>query len=214
MKTINDIRSGDRFGDLIVGRETVREGSRLRYWLCRCVCGRQKAIKGTNLTSGMTKSCGCGIGKATKRVHTRHGSYKTKEYQIWATMKDRCFNSNNKKFHLYGGRGITVCDRWRHSFENFIADMGVRPTSRHSIDRIDGNGNYEPTNCRWATYKEQGNNTRANHLLSFRSLTLTVTQWAEHLNVNKKTLDFRLRSGWSVEKVLSEPVRKRRPNRA
>jgi len=124
-------------------------------------------------------------------------------------MKNRTTNSNNKSFHRYGGRGIKVCNRWSKSFENFIKDMGQRPTKNHSIDRIDNDGNYTPVNCRWATKKEQSNNTKTNRFITFNHETKTIAEWARKLNINYVTLLRRLSNlNWSIEKSLTTPVQK------
>jgi hypothetical protein len=123
-------------------------------------------------------------------------------------MKNRCFNVNGEDFHLYGGRGVTVCDRWRDSYPAFLADMGPRPSPAHSIDRFpDPNGNYEPGNCRWATMKEQQNNRRNNHRVTHGGLTLTVTDWSLRTGLSRQLIRYRLSHGWSVERALASPSR-------
>ncbi len=159
-------------------------------WLFQCDCGRKVIISAANVKRGNTMSCGC-LHKeiATRQVvgyNTIHGKCRTPENLTWNRMLNRCYNPANPKYKNYGGRGITVCERWRgeHGFENFLTDMGERPSSKHSIDRIDVNGNYCPENCRWATAKVQANNMTTNILISYRGKTQTLSQWCDELNLS------------------------------
>jgi len=127
------------------------------WWLCLCDCGNSKKVLGTNLKRGTSFSCGCLRSELLRRSKQTHGMTLTSEFNIWNGMRKRCLNKNNKDYKNYGGRGIKVCDRWLNSFENFYVDMGGRPSAKHSIDRINNDGDYEPSNCRWATAKEQQN---------------------------------------------------------
>ena len=141
----------------------------------------------------------------------RHG-YKTagkysSEYSIWMNLRSRCYNPKNTRYDMYGGRGITVCQRWRDDFMNFLEDMGRRPSSDHSIDRIDNDGNYEPSNCRWATRSEQARNRRSSRFLEFGGRRITLAEWAEEIGIDKRTLHIRLKAGWSIERALTEPLR-------
>jgi hypothetical protein len=124
-------------------------------------------------------------------------------------MKARCYRPTKKHFAKYGGRGVTVCDRWRDSFEMFLADMGQRPSAKHSLDRKDVNGNYEPSNCRWATKIEQANNTSRNKFIEFNGKTMTVSQWASSMGCAEQTLANRLKSGWPIEDALTRPVNRK-----
>lgn len=159
MKTVTDI-VGLVFADLTVVKRSPTKLKRT-LWECICVCGNTTIVDGTKLKSGHTKSCGCYLKRFCK-THGEAGANRSKEYSTWAAMIKRCRNKNDKKYKHYGGRGIRVCDRWL-KFENFIEDMGVRPPGRLSLDRYPNNdGNYEPENCRWATYSQQNYNKRKN----------------------------------------------------
>lgn len=159
-----------KFVDLtghVFGRWTVIERSpENRYgkpaWVCLCDCGTTATVAGSVLRMGESLSCGCYKREVSannmKVVATTHGMHNTPEYFRWMSMKLRCYCKTHFAYHRYGGRGITVCDRWLHSFENFIADIGERPSTKHSLDRVNNDGNYEPNNVRWATAKEQANN--------------------------------------------------------
>lgn len=156
---------GQRFGRLLVIEEFPAEpGLGYRRARCRCDCGVESIVAVTSLRAGLTRSCGCAIREATRARSLRHGECtdrkRTPEFRAWVGMKTRCLNVNVKSFPNYGGRGIVVCPRWLHSFENFLADMGRRPSPKHSIDRFDNDGPYAPDNCRWATPHEQRLNQR------------------------------------------------------
>ena len=179
-------------------------------WLCECNCGTEKIILGSNLKRGHTKSCGCLLreGNNTTHGHSKKGKI-SKTYDSWHSMIQRCTNPNNIAYHDYCGRGITVCKRWL-KFENFLEDMGEVPIG-YSIDRIDNDGNYCKSNCRWSTRSEQQRNTTRNHMISFRGKTQCLAAWAEEFHINYSTLCSRIFIyGWSIKKALTTPVKKRR----
>lgn len=185
------------------------------YYLCDCRCGNTKIVSYSNLTCGHTRSCGC-ISRelSSKRAEqnltgrTTHGMKGTKEYNAYYHMKSRCYNKNNEQYPYYGGRGITVCDRWKDSFENFYADMGPSPSKKHTVDRKNSNGNYEPANCRWATRLVQSRNRGSfNRIIEFRGESMCLSAWAERVGLSSGCIRLRLESGWSVERALTTPAR-------
>jgi len=140
-----------------------------------------------------------------------HGMSETPEHIAWLNMKSRCFNPNNKQYSDYGGRGITICDRWLNSSQNFLADMGTKPSPKHSLDRIDNNADYSPKNCRWATKAEQVNNKRNNKpLITIGNETWTIVQWANKMGYGKTVIQGRLKMGWSDYKAVMTPVKQRK----
>lgn len=145
------------------------------------------------------------------RRNYRHGRVGTREYLSWQKMKSRCLNTGDKAFPNYGGRGITICEQWLGAlgFETFWKNLGPRPSIKHSLDRIDNNGDYSPENCRWATAQEQANNRRSNVLLNFAGKTMNMSQWAKVLGIDKDIIQSRLkRRGWSVERALTQVPRR------
>ena len=191
------------FGNLLV-ESYDREKHK---WLCLCSCGEKHYASTGHLNAGSIVSCGHYGRLKTKERSTTHGMTNTKVFRAWSSMRDRILNTNNRKYPLYGGRGIKVCDRWLHSFENFYTDVGDSPTPKHTLDRIDSNGDYEPKNVRWATYTEQNNNRSLNNLVSFNGKTKTIAQWSKQYGLLWETLKARLSNGWSVEKALTTRVR-------
>lgn len=195
------------------GRWTVmafdQRKSKASYWFCKCSCGTEKSINGQSLRRGLSRSCGCLNDEVRPTNNLTHGHTRnheaTPEYNCWLHIKSRCYRETNKCFHRYGGRGITVCDRWLESFENFLADMGERPSDGHSIDRIDPDGNYEPSNCRWATYQEQNRNRRSNRMISLNGEEVPLVEACERLNVDYHLVRDRVLRGWSFDRAIAEP---------
>ena len=207
MSAFKDL-TGKKFGRLTVVSCAGRNIRKQAMWTCRCSCGNEKVIAAFNLQQG-TKSCGC-LQKESVRTFSRKHGYASKVarpaiYTAWRSMIDRCYYPRLAAYKNYGGRKIKVCRRWRHSFVNFLADMGEPPTEKYSIDRIDNNGNYEPGNCRWATRIEQQRNKRTNRMLTFNGETHCSAEWNEKLRLPHGTITRRLFSGWSVEQALSIP---------
>lgn len=174
------------------GRLFVRSYCGDGLWECVCDCGN--VVKRSAGSLRLNKECSCGC-KQTKFI-AKHGLSDEKIYHIWRGMINRCYNPTSESYCIYGKRGIEVCERWRgeHGLVNFLADMG-EPTTEQSIDRIDVNGNYEPSNCRWATMKEQANNKRNNKYITCNGLTKTVAQWADETGIKAATLHYRLKIG-------------------
>lgn len=202
--------NGMRFGRFTVITQIDRPRGRSgRWWLCKCDCGATRKNSTHSLMHGIVVSCGCKHREITRLIgfkNRRHGKTGSPAHNCWKRIRQCCLNPDCHKYHLYGGRGITVCDRWRDSFEAFYADMGDPPTAQHSIDRKDNNGPYSPGNCRWATRKEQANNTRLNHFLPLNNQLKTISQWADVIGIHQDTLWARLHNGWSITKTLTTPL--------
>lgn len=217
MKNSILITAGDVFGRLTVIREVSPKvsGKQVQRCVeCRCECGVVKEYRLYTLRSGKTKSCGCLAREVVGSGLKTHGLSHTVEYGIWHGMLRRCLNEKEDSYRNYGGRGIAVCDRWR-SFESFYEDMGPRPSSKHSIDRINNDGNYEPGNCRWATQKEQARNTRVNYLVEHNGEVKCVADWAEQYGFKASVLYIRLvKLGWTFEKATTWPVFNKSATRA
>lgn len=214
MATANLIKTTPRY-DLtgkVFGRLTALSFIKGGKWLCQCECGRETAIWTSSLIKGLTKSCGCTWHAVSGRK--THGLTESAEYKVWCGVKRRCLNKNEKAYKRYGARGITICDRWKDSFENFLADMGQRPSAAHEIDRIDNDGNYEPCNCRWLEKAKQAQNRSSNHTVSYQGRTLCLMEWERETGIGWGTIKHRLTHGWSVEAALTTPVvagRNRKP---
>jgi len=181
---------------------------KIRRWVCKCDCGTVRDFNTSNLTSGISKSCGCLRDELAKERPKSHGLSHTPEYKVWEVMRGRCNWVNSKSYPDYGGRGISVCAEWNESFEAFIRDMGRRPSSKHSIERIDNAKNYDKENCIWATRKQQANNKRNNARYEFNGKSMTLSELSELSSIPSGTLWYRLASAkWPIEKAMSKPVR-------
>jgi hypothetical protein len=211
MSKVRDL-TGQKFGRLtVVSLDSVTKHRKAK-WLCKCDCGKSHIVDGASISAGKTKSCGCLRREATIKRNIgllkRHGMHGTPEHYTWNSMRQRCENKNAPNFKRYGGRGISVCERWAE-FENFLADMGERPDGL-TLDRIDNNGDYTPENCRWATRSQQQRNRSNTCRLTLNGLTLDIYEWAERTGIKRKTIYSRICSGWSTEKALTTPVAKNR----
>lgn len=206
---------GQRFGRWLVLKEGGRSPQRQVLWICRCDCGASREVNGYLLRSGQSQSCGC-LHRERVRQPVRHGHASTRkpspEYNAWRSLIQRCTNPKHPVYKDYGGRGITVCRRWRASFSDFLADVGPRPDPKHEIDRINNDHGYEPGNVRWVTRSEQARNTRRTRHLTHNGRTQCVTDWALELGVRPRNITQRLARGWTVAETLSTPfLRKSTP---
>lgn len=178
------------------------------HWQCKCECGTERTVGQANLLRGGSTNCGCDKMEKLRQRATKHSLSGTAEYHPWHTMIQRCHNPDATGYPSYGAKGITVCQRWRDSVAAFIADMGSRPSSKHTIDRYpDKNGNYEPGNCRWATRKEQNNNKENNRPMEeYKGEYKTLSGWAEHTGVPYDLLYGRVAKGWSMKDAIEKPL--------
>lgn len=201
----NEAHQVETFGSLRLLR--TERGSSHTWGVCRCVCGKEHRAYLSHLRAGKIKSCGCQRPTLVAQSRTRHGharvSGNSPEYASWLAMIRRCYEPRNNRFARYGGRGISVCQRWRDSFEAFFADMGPKPTSRHQVDRIDNDGNYEPGNCRWSSHVEQQQNTSRTRRLTHSGMTLSIAAWSRRLGLPSRTIVSRLSRGASAEDALA-----------
>jgi hypothetical protein len=176
------------------------------YWLAKCDCGNETIVAGAKFNYGSTKSCGCAQREAVGSLNRTHGkANKENEYAIWKNMRGRCNNPNDAAFYNYGGRGITVCERW-NDYSNFIADMGRRPSKKHSLDRIDNTQGYSPDNCRWVTRDIQNRNKRTSKILTYNGESLNSIDMAKKYGINYQTFMSRLARGLSVADAIHYPA--------
>jgi hypothetical protein len=216
---IRPVAKHERFGRWTVISEASSlsslAGYRVRRLLCRCDCGTQRVVKLQSLVTHNSLSCGCFQRERTREAVTRHGhcrkgTGKSRAYASWQHMRFRCENPQSAGYRHYGGRGIRVCKRWQ-SFENFLADMG-EPSPRMSLDRLNNNGDYKPSNCKWSSYSDQLSNTRVTVYLRFRGESLSLRDWSQRTGIPRRVLYHR-RSNllWSVRKTLTAPYIARKP---
>lgn len=215
MGKVNNL-TGRKFGRLTVAKRAENKGTHA-MWLCKCDCGKEKIVSGSDLLSEKTKSCGCYHKEKVISMNTTHGMSNTRLHKIWFGMKARCFNENNEKYENYGGRGITICPEWigENGFYNFAKwayDNGYDENAErgeYTIERKDNNKGYSPENCRWATYKEQANNKRNSKRIEYNGEIHTLSEWSDILEKDYSTIWKRIKKlGWSVEKAFETPIRK------
>lgn len=195
--------TGKLFSSLLVLNRSSDRGNGKKpvvKWDCKCVCGKRVVVKSDSLLTGHTKSCGC------RKI--KHGlSNKERLYQTWKNMRQRCSNPNRHDYSRYGGRGISVCQEWDDYtvFRKWALENGY--TDRLTIDRIDSNGNYESSNCRWVDYKVQANNVRTNRIIEYKGKEMTMSEFADYLDMSYSTIQHRLDRNWSIENIVNTPQR-------
>lgn len=200
--------TNQKFGRLtVLKRNPVSYGTRSR-WDCICECGKTTTVIGSKLMNNHTRSCGCFHHERFTQSCITHGMRQSDEYNIWCGIKSRCTNPNHDAYDRYGGRGITICDKWKNSFPEFYLDMGERPGPEYSIERKENDKGYEPGNCYWATKTEQANNRRSNVFHTYNGITKTISEWAREYRIPDHVLRKRLYAGWDFEKAIAIPVRK------
>lgn len=202
---------GQRFYRLVVLQKSEKNRAKhsSQLWECICDCGTIRHIPTNHLKSGNTKSCGC-LHREGRKITHGHGrrKHQSKELRAYTSMKSRCLNANVESYPRYGGRGIKICERWLESFENFLSDIGPAPTKKHTIERIDVNGDYEPENCRWATLIEQANNKRNNIFFEWKGERLTLSRIAASEKIKIGNLRLLMSKGEiSLEEAVSRSKR-------
>ena len=200
---------GERFGKLTVIKKSENR-KELVQWICLCDCGKETLATSKKLRSGRKRSCGCLWLPAVVAAKTKHGhssgGHVSVELHTWMQMRSRCTNPSNKGYPRYGGRGIKVCERW-DDFQNFIDDMGHRPSPGHSIERVNNDGHYEPGNCKWATKYEQCRNRSNNIFIEYDGIKMCVRDASDLCGIKRETLYFRIKSGWSEDRLFTPTAR-------
>lgn len=198
--------TGKKFNRLTAIRlhhiEKYNHGTR-HFWEFQCDCGKIIILNKSNVTDGHTQSCGCYHSQKTKECNIKHGMSYSRIYHIWIGMIERCYNHNNPAYIYYGERGIKICSEWKRNFDLFYKwSIENGYSDNLTIDRIDVNGNYEPSNCRWVDYRTQLRNTRRNKIITYKGISHCVSEWAEIFSINVKLLESRLKRGWNFEKAI------------
>ena len=195
--------TGQRFGRWTVLERAENDSRGTARWFCQCDCGKQHIVRGYDLRSGLSRSCGCLQKEVAAKSNRKFFKRDMRLNRIWVAMRKRCSNPNSQYYYLYGGRGITVCQEWEAnfgSFQNWAIENGYMPDL--TIDRIDNELGYSPENCRWASIQEQANNHRNNVMITYKGQTLTVAQWSVLVGINQSTLRSRIAAGWPIKKAL------------
>ena len=209
--------TGQRFGRLtVIGRTddyVSPKGHKLVRWLCECDCGNKSCVTTSSLKKGESKSCGCLNREISRKRLLTHGDSEARLYHIWRRMKDRCNTETDKNYHHYGGRGISVCQEWDDYvvFKEWALNSGYN--EQLTIDRINVDGNYEPSNCRWVDWTVQANNKRNNHYITYKNKTQSMKDWSNELSIDYSTLRRRIGSGWSPESAFNTPIETKEPER-
>ena len=205
--------TGQRFGRLVV-REYIGSKDKGAMWLCDCDCGKEKIMSSKNILTNKVRSCGCLKEKGFTKGDVVKGACGNRLYKVYKSMIHRCYYPNEREYKHYGGKGVRVCNEWLndfYSFERWALENGYdinAPFGKCTLDRIDVNGNYEPSNCRWVNIKTQLNNTTFNVKITANGKTMTIAEWARELGVNVNTLYSRCRRRWSDERIINTPVGK------
>lgn len=199
------IHKGERYGRYTIIHE-VEQRNKKRYFLCKCDCGNEREVRLVALRAGEIKSCGCLRDEQNRVANLRHGGWGTRLYNIWHGMKQRCLNPNDSNYIHYGGRGIGVCVEWLEFelFQEWALSNGYRDDL--TIERTNVDGDYEPSNCSWISQSEQLMNTRRSRWITYNGRTKNLKEWSEKLNIDYKTLQRRLSSGWTFERAINEPI--------
>lgn len=206
MSSFRDL-TGEKFNFLTAVRLHEMRRGKGAFWVFMCDCGKELILKGVLVTRVTKPQKSCNECYQNRRV--LHGMTNTKEFFAWRGILTRCTNKNDAAYKNYGGRGINVCDRWAE-FKNFFEDMGLAPSKKHSIDRIDNNKGYYKENCRWTVSKVQNRNRRDTHMVTYNGETKCITEWAECLGMTFQALFYRLKRGWSLERAFTYPHQKRK----
>lgn len=198
--------TGKRFGRLVVIKRMKNSKGGKAMWMCRCDCGNKTIVPTCNLNNGHSRSCGCMTAESASKRNRTHGDRHTRLYGIWTNMKTRCTNGNCNRSRYYHEKGISVCEEWElyENFKKWSLENGYNDSL--TLDRIDNSKGYEPSNCRWVTYKQQERNKTNNHVISYNGMSKTMVEWSEILGINYGTLRSRIYRGWSIQRAFEQIV--------